>query len=262
MLPSQDECRRMLAGLVGPVREAGALIMEIHARGVVSRDKLDGSPVTEADEAAERVLLAALADVAPGITVISEENAASHALSPPACFFLVDPVDGTREFLRPDGNGAFTVNIGLVIEGAPVMGIVLAPAHDRLFCGLVGDGASEIAAGKARDIAVRPVPGSGPVAVASRSHRDEETDGWLTAHAIAETISTGSSMKFCLVAAGEADVYPRFGPTMEWDTAAGDAVLRAAGGRMITPDGAPYLYGKPDYRSTAFIACGGFMPSN
>ncbi|MGB1710820.1 MAG: inositol monophosphatase family protein, partial [Candidatus Puniceispirillaceae bacterium] len=107
MLPSQDECRRMLAGLVGPVREAGALIMEIHARGVVSRDKPDGSPVTEADEAAERVLLAALADVAPGITVISEENAASHALSPPACFFLVDPVDGTREFLRSDGNGAF-----------------------------------------------------------------------------------------------------------------------------------------------------------
>jgi 3'(2'), 5'-bisphosphate nucleotidase len=242
------------------MREAGALIMEIHARGVVSRDKPDGSPVTEADEAAERVLLAALADVAPGITVISEENAESHALSPPACFFLVDPVDGTREFLRPDGTGAFTVNIGLVIEGAPVMGIVLAPAHDRLFCGLVGDGATETAVGQTRDIAVRPVPVSGPVAVASRSHRDEETDNWLAAHGIAETISTGSSLKFCLVAAGEADVY--LGPTMEWDTAAGDAVLRAAGGRMNTPDGAPYLYGKPDYRSTAFIACGGFMPAS
>ena len=133
MIPSQDDCRRMLSGLVGPVRDAGALIMEIHARGVAHRDKPDGSPVTEADEAAERVLLAALADVAPDIAVISEENAASHNLAPPACFFLVDPIDGTKEFLRPDGSGAFTVNIGLVIEGAPVMGIVFAPAHDRLF---------------------------------------------------------------------------------------------------------------------------------
>ena len=261
MIPSQDDCRRMLSSLVGPVRDAGALIMEIHARGVAHRDKPDGSPVTEADEAAERVLLAALADVAPDIAVISEENAASHNLAPPACFFLVDPIDGTKEFLRPDGNGAFTVNIGLVIEGAPVMGIVFAPAHDRLFCGLVGDGASETVAGHQRGITTRPVPQAGPVAVASRSHRDAETDGWLAAHGISETVSTGSSVKFCLVAAGEADVYPRFGPTMEWDTAAGDAVLRAAGGSMVTLDGAPYLYGKPGYRSTAFIACGSFRPA-
>jgi len=260
MMPSQDECRHMLAGLVAPVTDAGRLIMEIHARGVASRDKPDGSPVTEADEAAERVLLAALAQVAPGITVISEENASSHSIAPADCFFLVDPIDGTREFLRPDGNGAFTVNIGLVIKGAPAMGIVYAPALDRMFCGLVGDGATETAAGVSRDISVRPVPDSGALAVASRSHRDQETNDWLAANSITETIATGSSVKFCLLAAGEADVYPRFGPTMEWDTAAGDAVLRAAGGTVITPDGTLYGYGKPEYRNLPFIACGSYTP--
>ena len=260
MTPTQTECRRMLAELVAPVRDAGRLIMDIHARGVASRDKPDGSPVTEADEAAEKVLLAALADLAPGITVISEENAGSHSIDPPDCFFLVDPIDGTKEFLRPDGNGAFTVNIGLVMKGVPVMGIVLAPALDRLFCGLVGDGATETRDGATREIAIRDVPGEGARAVASRSHRDPETDAWLAANSITETVSTGSSVKFCLVAAGEADVYPRFGPTMEWDTAAGDAVMRAAGGSMLTPEGAPYLYGKPDYRNTPFIACGAYVP--
>lgn len=260
MIPSQNDCRHILEGLVDPVRDAGRLIMEIHRRGVASRDKPDGSPVTEADEAAEKVLLAALAEVAPGIAVISEENASSHSIAPADCFFLVDPIDGTKEFLRPDGNGAFTVNIGLVIKGAPVMGIVFAPALDRLFCGLVGDGATETAAGVSRDISVRPVPAGGALAVASRSHRDQETNDWLAANSITETVATGSSVKFCLLAAGEADVYPRFGPTMEWDTAAGDAVLRAAGGTVITPHGAPYEYGKPEYRNLPFIACGSYTP--
>ena len=261
MTPSHEDCRRILDDLVAPVRDAGRLIMEIHARGVASRDKPDGSPVTEADEAAEKVLLAALADVAPGINVISEENAESHGIAPPDCFFLVDPIDGTKEFLRPDGNGAFTVNIGLVIKGAPVMGIVFAPALDRLFCGLVGDSATEASGGATRDIAIRKIPKGGALAVASRSHRDRETNDWLARNGITQTTATGSSVKFCLVAAGEADVYPRFGPTMEWDTAAGDAVLRAAGGAVITPDGAPYPYGKPEYRNLPFIACGGFTPA-
>lgn len=260
MTPSQNDIRSMRDALVAPVRDAGRLIMQIHARGVAHRDKADGSPVTEADEAAEAVLLAALGKVAPTIPVISEENAESHGIAPPETFFLVDPIDGTREFLRADGNGAFTVNIGLVITGVPVMGIVFAPALDRLFCGLVGGGATESSGGMTRDIRVRPVPQDGALAVASRSHRDQQTNDWLAANGIAETVSTGSSVKFGLLAAGEADVYPRFGPTMEWDTAAGDAVLRAAGGMMITPDGAPYLYGKPHYRSTAFIACGSYLP--
>ena len=260
MTISHTDMQMMMDALIDPVRVAGDAIMAIHAGGVAARDKPDGSPVTDADEAAEAILLAALAEVAPQIPVVSEENAASHAMAAPGCFFLVDPIDGTREFLRPDGNGAFTVNIGLVINGAPVMGIVLAPAHDRLFTGLVGSGAAETAGGNRRDITVRDVPAGRAVAVASRSHRDDATNDWLASHGITDTVSTGSSVKFCLVAAGEADVYPRFGPTMEWDTAAGDAVLRAAGGRMEYPQGGVFAYGKPDYRNGPFIAYGGFRP--
>jgi 3'(2'), 5'-bisphosphate nucleotidase len=260
MTLSHSDMQRLMDALIDPVRAAGDVIMAIHARGIAAREKPDGSPVTDADEAAEAILLAALAEVAPGIPVVSEENAASHAMAAPDCFFLVDPIDGTREFLRPDGNGAFTVNIGLIMAGAPVMGIVLAPAHDRLFTGIVGSGAVETAGGIRRDITVRNVPADGAVAVASRSHRDDATNDWLASHGITETVSTGSSVKFCLVAAGEADVYPRFGPTMEWDTAAGDAVLRAAGGRMEYPQGGVFAYGKPEYRNGPFIAYGGFRP--
>ena len=260
MLLPVPECQALMEALGQPIKQAGEKIMEIHARGVVAREKPDGSPVSEADEAAEAILLAALADLAPDIPVISEENAASHAVAAPEQFFLVDPVDGTREFLRPAGNGAFTVNIGLVQNGAPVMGLVLAPALDRAFRGVVGIGAVEVAGGVSRALQVRPVPATGPVAVASRSHRDDETNAWLAANGITETRAAGSSVKFGLLAAGEADVYPRFGPTMEWDTAAGEAVLCAAGGKVLTPDGAPFVYGKPAYRNGAFIACAGFVP--
>ena len=247
--------------LVQPVRDAGKEIMQIHAAGVVADTKADGSPVTMADDAAEAILLHALREIAPDIAVISEENAESHRRAPPDRFFLVDPLDGTKEFLRPDGQGAFTVNIGLVEMGVPVMGIVYAPALDRLFYGVVGQGATEMSAGNVRDIGVRPVPASGAIAVASRSHRDAATNQWLETHGINDTIATGSSLKFCLVAAGEADVYPRFGPTMEWDTAAGDAVLRAAGGRVIHPEGMPFTYGKTEYRNGGFVACGAFVPN-
>ena len=259
MLLPVPECQALMEALSQPIKKAGETIMEIHAHGVVAREKPDGSPVSEADEAAEAILLAALADLAPDIPVISEENAASHAVAAPEQFFLVDPVDGTREFLRPDGNGAFTVNIGLVQNGAPVMGLVLAPALDRVFRGVVGIGAVEVAGGVSRALQVRPVPATGPVAVASRSHRDDETNAWLAANGITETRAAGSSVKFGLLAAGEADVYPRFGPTMEWDTAAGEAILCAAGGKVLTPNGAPFVYGKPAYRNGAFIACAGFV---
>ena len=254
----QIEYAALIAGLTGPVREAGVAIMAVHARGVVAETKSDGSPVTEADQAAEDVLLAALAMVAPDIPVVSEENAASHAMAATDRFFLVDPLDGTKEFLRADGQGAFTVNIGLIEHGVPTMGIVYAPALDRMFYGSVSGGASEVAAGNQRAIAVRDVPASGCLAVASRSHRDAATNEWLAHYGIDQTIATGSSLKFCLVAAGEADVYPRFGPTMEWDTAAGDAVLRAAGGAVHHPDGTLFDYGKAEYRNGAFIACGKF----
>ena len=252
------DLQRLLADLTAPVLEAGRLVMEIHERGVVSRVKPDGSPVSEADEAAEAVLLEALRAVAPDIPVISEENAASHTMAPPSRFFLVDPIDGTREFLRTDGNGAFTVNIGLIEDGRPVLGIVYAPARGRYFSGIVGQGAVESSGGEIRTLTVRAVPESGAVAMASRSHRDGETDQWLQQQRIEKTVSTGSSLKFGLLAAGEADVYPRFGPTMEWDTAAGDAILRAAGGIVSTPDGEDFVYGKDGYRNGAFIACAGY----
>ena len=242
--------------LMPALYEAGAKIMEIHKRKIASRLKADGSPVSEADEAAEAILLPALAKAAPDIPVVSEENAASHALAASHLFFLVDPIDGTKEYLKPDGQGSFTVNIGLIQDGKPIMGLVYAPAFDALYSGIVGHQAVKIAKGETTELTVREVPASGAVAVASASHRDDETNRWLEAHQISETKSIGSSLKFCLLAEGEADVYPRFGPTMEWDTAAGDAVLRAAGGLVMTTDYAAYPYGKADYRNTAFIAAG------
>ena len=248
----------LLTVLTPAVLEAGEVIMEIHRRGVVARTKSDGSPVSEADEAAEAILLAALAEHVPDIAVVSEENAASHAIDPPRMFFLVDPIDGTREFLRADGNGAFTVNIGLVLDRRPVFGIVHAPALDRFFAGMVGGGAWETSGGETRAIRVRDIPETGPLAVASRSHRDPQTNGWLDEHGITDTIATGSSVKFGLLAAGEVDVYPRFGPTMEWDTAAGEAVLLAAGGRVAFLDGSDFTYGKPAFRNTPFIAYAGY----
>lgn len=242
------------------VRKAGAKIMDIHDKGLKADFKSDGSPVTEADHAAEAIILPALAQIAPSTVVISEENAASHSLTAPDRFFLVDPLDGTKEFLKRDGKGSFTVNIALIENRVPVMGIVYAPGLDRLFIGIVGKGAIEKSGNESKSLTIRIPPASGAVAVASLSHRDEATNDWLTKHNINVTISIGSSLKFCLVAAGEADVYPRFGPTMEWDTGAGDAVLRAAGGQMTLPDETEFLYGKADYRNSAFIAWGGVTP--
>ena len=257
---SHDNLDRIVDALMPALYEAGAEIMAIHKRQISARLKPDGSPVTEADEAAEAILLPALAHAAADIAVVSEENAASHKLDVAPLFFLVDPIDGTKEFLKPDGQGSFTVNIGLIQEGAPIMGLVYAPAFDALYIGIVGHRAEKITAGERTSLFVRDVPVTGAVAVASASHRDEETNQWLVQHKITNTKSIGSSLKFCLVAEGEADVYPRFGPTMEWDTAAGDAVLRAAGGMVMTTNYKPYPYGKDAYRNGAFIATGQWRP--
>ena len=255
-IKNDDTLNQLADALLPAMYEAGAKIMEIHKRKVSARIKPDGSPVSEADEAAEAILLPALAKLAPSIPVISEENAASQSLEVAPLFFLVDPIDGTKEFLKPDGQGSFTVNIGLIQNGVPLMGLVYAPAFDALYIGIVGQRAEKRQAAQSTSLVVRDVPDTGAVAVASASHRDEDTNQWLAAHQISETKSIGSSLKFCLLAEGEADVYPRFGPTMEWDTAAGDAVLRAAGGLVMTTDYQPYAYGKPGYRNTAFIAAG------
>lgn len=247
----------LLAALKPVVREAGRRIMAAYAMDFQADFKADGSPVTLADQAAEAVILSALRRLAPDIPVVSEENTQSHTLHAPHRFFLVDPLDGTKEFLKRDGKGAFTVNVALIENLIPVAGLVYAPALDRLFAGALGHGATEEQGeGALLHISARSTPVSGPVAVASASHRDAETTAWLRTKGIHQTVSIGSSLKFCLIAAGEADVYPRFGPTMEWDTAAGDAVLRAAKGRVTDRNGQDMAYGKPGYRNGAFIAWG------
>ena len=242
---------------------AAVPIMQIYGRDFVARAKADGSPVSEADERAEVIILAALAKMLPDVPVIAEEATAQHGLGAcGACFVLVDPLDGTREFLQR--NGEFTVNIALVRDGRPVAGAVFAPALGKLFWGGTTAHSCEAQAGGSRPppeswhhLHVR-TPGKEPlVAMASRSHADALTASFLASVEISEWRAAGSSLKFCALAAGEADLYPRFGPTMEWDTAAGDAVLRAAGGMVYDDHGAPMIYGKTDQalRNGAFIAC-------
>ncbi len=242
--------------------EAGRAILEIYQHDIAVREKDDRSPVTDADTAAEAIILARLAELTPGIPIIAEEQVAAGKVPQIAeRFWLVDPLDGTKEFISR--NGEFTVNIALIEGDRPTLGVVYAPARGRLF--LAGpDGATVEEQGapgvwsEPRAIAVRAAPPDGLTVVASRSHRDEKTDKYLEQFNVKTLISAGSSLKFCLVAAGEADLYPRLGRTMEWDTAAGHAVLAAAGGRVETLDGAPLTYGKgPIFENPFFVARGG-----
>lgn len=235
-------------------RAAGAAILEVYAQAFEVRAKGDASPVTEADERAEAVILEGLARIAPDIPAVSEE-AVSRGVVPRTGrrFWLVDPLDGTKEFVNR--NGEFTVNIGLIEDGVPVLGIVLAPALDRLYAGVVGAGAFRQDAGVRREIACAQPRPEGLRVVSSRSHGDAEAlERFLGGRKVASSLSAGSSLKFCLVAAGEADLYPRFGRTMEWDTAAAHAVLVAAGGKVIDLAGAPLAYGKPGLENPHFLA--------
>lgn len=245
--------------------KAGVRIMEVRARGYRVDTKADASPVTEADHAAEALIMARLAEHLPGMAVISEEAFTREGARETRAFICVDPLDGTKEFVRDDG--AFTVNLGHVVDRAPVLGAVYAPALGRLFWS-EGPGRAYETRIEARSN-VRFDPGSGHAisvaaapdglrALTSRSHLDAETEAFLSRHRIAATMGLGSSLKFCLLAAGEADVYPRFGPTMEWDTAAGQAILEAAGGSVVTLDGMPLTYGKWEagLRNPGFIAWG------
>ena len=241
------------------IADAGSkVVMDHYAKATEVMMKQDRSPVTAADGAAEEVILAMLADLTPGIPVVAEEAASAGEIPDVGDnpFWLVDPLDGTKEFISK--NGEFTVNIALVENKQPILGVVIAPAIGKAWWGAVGHGATKRREdGSVADIAVRKPPQSGAVAVASRSHRDAETNAWLESKGITDTVAAGSSLKFCLVAEATADFYPRFGPTMEWDTGAGHAVLSAAGGRVTMVDGAPFLYNKPDFRNTGFIAIGG-----
>lgn len=256
--------------LISIALAAGDKIMEIYNTDFDSGKKADGSAITEADDAAEKLILSRLADLYPDTPVLAEEGASRGEIPELGeRFFLVDPLDGTKEFVNKTGE--FTVNIALIEHGVPVGGVVLAPALGRLWAGTVSDGAfAETIAGSPLElkgdrapIEARPCPEKGRIAVASRSHRSAETEALLTKLGAEDFKPAGSSLKFCLVAEGDADVYPRLGRTMEWDTAAGQAVLEAAGGRVHElngeEEGAPLRYGKESrgYDNPHFIAWGG-----
>jgi 3'(2'), 5'-bisphosphate nucleotidase len=247
---------RLLPEIVALAERAGALILEHYRGDVAVRAKADASPVTVADEAAEALIVEGLARLTPATLVVAEETVAGGHVPEldERPFWLVDPLDGTKEFLSR--NGEFTVNIALIEGREPVLGVVLAPALGKVWWGARGRGAMLRAEGKERPIAARRRPAGGLIAVASRSHIDPATEAFLDRAGVAERISAGSSLKFCLIAEGRADLYPRFGPTMEWDTAAGHAVLAAADGRVTTKDGAPFTYRKPGFRNPEFIAYG------
>ncbi|HXC38899.1 MAG TPA: 3'(2'),5'-bisphosphate nucleotidase CysQ [Burkholderiales bacterium] len=265
--PLEAERRQaLLEALLGVARRAGTEIMRVYESDFAVRGKADDSPVTEADERAERVILAHLAALAPDIPAVSEEACSKDGLPPPtARFWLVDPLDGTREFVKR--NGEFTVNIALIENGAPVLGVVYIPALDDLYFGGEGLGAYRengreypLKDGGARHaIHARRPPAEGLIALASASHGDEAALQAFLAkdgRKVAGIQRCGSSLKLCRIAAGEADLYPRLGRTMEWDIAAGHAVLRAAGGRVRTLDGSELGYGKPGYENPHFVASG------
>ncbi|MFO1270182.1 MAG: 3'(2'),5'-bisphosphate nucleotidase CysQ [Rubrivivax sp.] len=244
----------LLAAVAAIARRAGDLILDVYRTDFAVRGKGDASPVTEADERAEGLIVPALEALAPGVPVVAEEAVAAGRIPQVGdWFWLVDPLDGTKEFISR--NGEFTVNIALVHAGRPVLGVVLAPALGRLFAGVVGQGASVEEGGVRRPIRCRAVPAEGLTVVASRSHGDAAAlDAFLAGRRVAALANAGSSLKLCLVAAGEADLYPRLGRTMEWDIAAGHAVLAAAGGRVNTLAGAPLAYGKPGFDNPHFVA--------
>jgi 3'(2'), 5'-bisphosphate nucleotidase len=234
--------------------EAGDAIMAIYnGPDFEVRAKDDASPVTAADEAADAIIAAGLRAAFPDVTLITEEQAGSHAQTA-STFLIVDPLDGTKEFIQRRGD--FTVNIAYVKDGVPQRGIVYAPAQGRLFYTQAdGTAVEELADGTLRTIGVSTPDNGSLMVVASKSHRDQATDDYIAKYAVRDMKSAGSSLKFCLVATGEADLYPRLGRTMEWDTAAGDAVLRGAGGQVVRfDDHMPLAYGKAGWDNPFFIA--------
>ena len=238
---------------------AGAEIRTIRDRGFQVQRKADHSVVTEADHAAEAIILAGLRQALPGCTVVAEEEVAGGKITAATTeFWLVDPLDGTREFTS--GGDDFAVNIGLVRNGRAVLGVVGVPAARVIFSGIVGVGAWRRKDGQTTPIAARIPPPEGLTVVASRHHGDQaRLDAFLAGRTVAQVVNFGSSLKFCRLAEGEADLYPRFGRTMEWDTCAPHAVLEAAGGSVETLDGEPLRYGKPGWDNPHFV-CRGALP--
>jgi 3'(2'), 5'-bisphosphate nucleotidase len=256
----EAEARDDLAVKFGEiVSEAAHLILAIPASAIGATKKPDGSPVSRADVEAEKLILARLETAMAGVPVIAEESFAPSGSAAPAYFLLVDPLDGTREFVA--GNKDYTVNIALIEAGVPIVGAICAPAYGEVFVGgakafqgpLAPPGALRVAAIKAG-----VVPPTGLRAVVSRSHLEAQTEQWMREHKVTKLERIGSSLKFCVLARGDADVYPRLAPTMEWDTAAGHAILTAAGGCVLDQGGAPLAYGKAraGFKNAGFIAWG------
>ena len=246
----------LLALAVDLTERAGAAILAVRARGFDVVRKADFSPVTEADHAAEAIIVAGLRAATADVPVVAEEEmAAGHKVVAGAAFWLVDPLDGTREFTA--GRDEFTVNIALVRDGRPVLGVVGVPATGEIFLGIVGRGAAKrLGAARTPSFARKPPP-EGLTVLASRSHGDAAAlDAFLAGRKVAKIANYGSSLKFCRMAEGLADLYPRQGRTMEWDTAAAHAVLEAAGGAVFAMDGTPLRYGKPGWENPHFYATG------
>ncbi len=266
-VPPSVSDEQLIEALLATAVAAGRATLEIYRAGFTVTQKADQSPVTAADHASEKIILEHLARLAPAVPVVAEEAAAAGSIPQVSEeFFLVDPLDGTKEFIHR--RGEFTVNIALIRRRMPALGVVYAPTSGALYAGDVAAArafrwshpADAAIPGPREPIRVRAVPTTGITAVVSRSHSTPETESYLRHYTVGERVSVGSSLKFCLVAAGEADLYPRLGPTMEWDTAAGHAVLAAAGGKVLAPDGSPLTYGKPGFRNSFFIASGALTP--
>jgi len=252
--------------------EAGVVIMEVYnaASGIDTETKGDDSPVTIADQKAEDLILKGLSEAAPGVPVLAEESVAAGNIPELGDqFFLVDPLDGTKEFIKKGTD--FTVNIALILHGRPIMGVVYAPARNHIWVAESTTDAWEADVAPEGDLPpasartplkIRALPSEGVTAVASKSHRTPETDEFLGRFNVAELVSMGSSLKFCMIAAGQADLYPRLGRTMEWDTGAAHAVISAAGGRVLTLDGKDLTYGKKDrgYDNPHFVVYGDLEP--
>ena len=235
-------------------KEAGAIIMKYFSDGYTKSKKNDDSPVTEADIAANSFIISELAKIAPDIPIIAEEDeklgSNSHKI-----FFLVDPLDGTRSFVH--GEEEFTVNIALIEDEQPVFGVIYCPPQDILYFGMVGDNSyKQVGGSKPQLIKTRDFPEDGLTVVRSRSHPSQKTNDYLQTIPVKELVSGSSSVKFCMIAEGKADIYPRFGRTMEWDTAAGHAILAAAGGVVEAAAGGKFVYGKQGFENEHFIAYG------
>ncbi|WP_316977423.1 3'(2'),5'-bisphosphate nucleotidase CysQ [Shumkonia mesophila] len=251
---------RLIDQLRALAERAGIEVMAVYNSDFAVDSKEDRSPVTEADRRAETLITNAIRnDITDAIPIVGEE-AASAGFAPEVkgqSFWLIDPLDGTKEFVKRGTD--FTVNIALIEGGRPVLGVIHVPVTGDTFWGSRHGAFASTGGGAPRQISCRPRPEDGVVAIVSRSHRTKETDDYLKGFAIAREISVGSSLKFCRVAAGEADLYPRMGRTMEWDTAAGHAILRFAGGTVRTLEGHELSYGKPGFENPYFVATG--LPS-